>query len=160
MQGDPRLVLGPDGSRLVFNGGQPAMDRGLENLVLISLFTSPGWVGNRLLGSPIGSDFETECNKPITRSQLNRIRNAAELALAVPVLGRVTVGVRNPAGHRLEVGVLIERTGVALKLSRDGVLWGYQATDPAHRRLVEGRKHQFWDDGLIWDDNSIWEDTI
>jgi hypothetical protein len=135
MQGDPRLGLGPDGSRLYFRGGQPAMDRGLENLVFISLFTSPGWAGNRLLAGSIGSDFETECNKPITRSQLNRIRNAAERALALPVLGRVTVTVRNPAGHRLEVEILIERTGAALSLTRDGALWRGQTIDPAHRRL-------------------------
>lgn len=121
-QGDPRLILDADGSRLQFSGGQPLMDAGLENLVLIALFTSPGWCGNSLLDIPIGSDFEAECNKPITLSQLNRIRNAAERAVRSKAFGGATVTVRNPAGHRLEVVVTLS-PAAELLVVRDNGRW-------------------------------------
>ena len=131
---DPRISITADGADLSFFGGQPIMDDGLENLVFISLFTSPGWCGNKLQRNVIGSDFETECNKPITLKQLNVIRNAAELALNVPILGKVRVEVTNPVSHRLNVVVTIERIGVAINLLRDGGNWSYQINDPAHLR--------------------------
>jgi hypothetical protein len=133
-QGDPRLGLGPDGSWLHFQGGQPAMDRGLENLAFISLFTSPGWCGNALLTTPIGSDFEAECSKPITRSSLNRIRNAAERALNDPLFGRVEATVNNPSGNRLDVVIRIERGGLTLTLSRSNSAWYWQG---AQVRMVK-----------------------
>lgn len=134
MQGDPRLIFGPGGSRLQFRGGQPLMDKGLENLVLISLFTSPGWCGNLLLKTPIGSDFEQECNKPITLQSLTRIRNAAERALALKILDRVTVTVTNPRGNNLTI--LIRCKGESVLLTRDGGKWFSQATDPAYRKVI------------------------
>ena len=137
-QGDPRLILTKDGATLQFRGGQPLLDRGLENLVLISLFTQPGWCGNSLMATPIGSDFEEACDAPITRQALNRIRMAAETALDTPILGAVTVTVGNPTGHRLDVGIRIERTGSALKLSREGGAWYYQTNDPAYKRIIPG----------------------
>lgn len=121
-QGDPRLILGPDGSRLQFTGGQPLMDGGLENQVLIALFTSPGWCGNALLDYPVGSDFEIACNQPITRSVLNTIRNAAERALASPKFGQPQVTVRNPVGRRLEVSIILE-PNASLLLVKDGQQW-------------------------------------
>jgi len=129
---DPRMILTSNGSRLQFINGQPLIDDGLENLALISLFTSPGWCGNKFLSVKIGSDFEAECNKPITRSQLNRIRTAAERALKCDAFGRVTVTVRNPVGHRLEVVALLEQTGRELVLTRIGQSWQFQATNPAY----------------------------
>lgn len=157
---DLRLILGPDGSRLQFSGGEPLYDRGLENMVLISLFTGPGWCGNSLLSTPIGSDFEIACNQPITRSALNQIRNAAERALSAKVFGRVSVGVRNTVGHRLEVGVLLVGARRATKLTRDGQLWYYQATSPASGGIVTSKISQFWDDGRVWDDSEIWRDRV
>lgn len=135
-QGDPRLILTANGSTLQFVGGQPLMDRGLENMALISLFTGPGWCGNQLIPTPIGSTFEYECDQPITRQQLNRIRNAAEIALDSPLFGGVTATVRNPTGHRLEITILIRRTGAALQLSKEGGAWGYQTIEPAYRGIV------------------------
>jgi phage gp46-like protein len=124
---DPRLIMTSNGTRLQFVGGQPLMDDGLENLALISLFTSPGWCGNRLLKMPIGSDFERTCNQPITRQSLNSIRNAAERALNTPVFGQVTVTVANPVGHRLEITARIERGGRELRLTRNGQNWEFQS---------------------------------
>jgi hypothetical protein len=128
--GDPRLTLTANGSSLHFISGQPCMDDGLENLALISLFTSPGWCGNELLKTPIGSDFEMACNQPITRQALNQIQNAAERALKHEAFGRVTVTVLNPAGHRLEITARIEPPGKnpqEIRLTRNGQNWQHQA---------------------------------
>lgn len=137
---DPRLILTGNGTRLQFTGGQPLMDRGLENAALISLFTRKGWCGNKLLTLPIGSDFEEECNKPITRSSLNRIRQAAEAALRDPAFGRVTVTVTNPTGHRLSVAIRIEPPGkqpLDLTLNKHGENWQSQANDPAYVKVAQ-----------------------
>ena len=39
-QGDPRLVLTEEGSEIIWKGGQPVLDQGVENVVLIDLFTN------------------------------------------------------------------------------------------------------------------------
>lgn len=137
MQGDPRLVLGPDGSKLVFRGGQPVMDMGLENAVLIALFTSNGWCGNSLLRNGIGSDFEEKCNQPITRKSLNEIRDAAERALRADIFGKVQVVVKNISGNRIDVGILLRRSSVIVALTRNSGAWVYQTVDPAYLRLKE-----------------------
>ena len=141
MQGDPRLILSANGSRLQFVGGQPLMDRGLENLALISLFTAPGWAGNLLLDSPIGSKFEEATNQPITLQSLNDIRDAAEKALSDEAFGDVTVEVRNPAGHRLDVYILIKPPGSnpqQLRLTRHSENWSFQAIEPAYQGVKHG----------------------
>lgn len=140
-EGDPRLILTVNGSTLKFVGGQPVMDRGLENLVLISLFTTPGWAGNTLfrdVNQKIGSNFEIAANQPITLQSLNDIRDAAEKALNDPVFGKVTVAVGNPNGYRVDVNIIIEPPGEDIQkllVSKNGINWQSQIIDPAHRRL-------------------------
>lgn len=137
-QGDPRLILTANGSSLQFTGGQPIMDTGLENLALISLFTGPGWVGNQLLVTGIGSDFEAACNQPITRQALNDIRDAAKRALNDQAFGDVQVSVSNPVGHRLEINIRIAPPGEnpqAIQLNRNGENWTFQALNPAYLRV-------------------------
>lgn len=139
--GDPRLFLSENGARLIFKGGQPVMDRGLENLALISLFTKKGWAGNVLFSKSdekIGSDFEEAAKQPITLSALNNIAQTAEKALDNPAFGKVTVTVENPEGSRLIVTILIRPPGYdsrVLILTRNGNNWIAQKEDPA-----EGRK--------------------
>lgn len=117
------------------------MDKGLENLVLISLFTARGWSGNLLLSTSIGSDFESACNQPITLQTLNDIRDAAKRALNSPAFGNVTIEVTNPVSHRLSVYIRVEPPGEnpqEIQLNRNGENWAYQATDPAYRRVKDG----------------------
>ena len=139
--GDPRLFLSVNGSRFIFKGGQPVMDRGLENLALISLFTSRGWVGNTLfsdIDQQIGSDFEDAAKQPITLSMLNDVAQAAERALVNPAFGNVIVTVENPNSNRLNVTILIQPPGqdsMVLILNRNGDNWIAQKLEPA-----EGRK--------------------
>lgn len=137
---DPRLILTPDGSSLHFIGGQPLMDAGLENLVLISLFTNEGWCGNAFMKSSIGSGFEAACNQPLTRQALNDIRNAAQSALQDPALGAVAVTVSNPTGHQLRVRIVIQPPASnpqELTLVRNGANWTSQGQDPAYLRIPE-----------------------
>lgn len=141
LEGDPRLILTVEGSKLNFVGGQPTMDQGLENMVLISLFTSPGWPGNVLFDNPnerIGSDFEQSAMAAINLDTLNRIRNAAERALSNPVFGEVTVEVTNPTSNRIDVYILIKPPGAdisALLLQRNGLNWVAQFENPASKRI-------------------------
>lgn len=140
-QGDPLLSLGVDGSKLTFVGGQPVMDRGLENLVLISLFTSQGWSGNDLfddVNQKIGSDFLSSANQSITLDSLNDIKDAAEKALVDPIFGKVTVTVLNPNSYRIEVKIVIEPPGEDIQellVSKNGINWQAQIVDPANRRI-------------------------
>lgn len=138
-QGDPRLIMGPDGTRLQFTGGQPLMDKGLENQALISLFTHPSWCGNKFMKVPIGSDFEEACNQPLTRQSLIRIRNAGEAALK-PFFPKVQTEVSNPTGHNLAIRFLISPPGSdpsVFLLERSGGSWLMQSTDPAYKRITE-----------------------
>lgn len=140
-QGDPKLVLGKDGASLVYKGGQPIMDQGIENFILISLFSAEGWAGNALIDDPdkkIGSDFEESTKGPITLSKLNDIRQAAERALQNPTLGMVTVNVTNPRADDIRVEIIVEPPGqdvATLIITRDGQLWLNQAINPANERI-------------------------
>lgn len=137
-EGDPRLILSASGSRLQFVGGQPLMDKGVENLALISLFTSPGWAGNLLIKEDIGSDFENAAKQPITLSALNDIRDAAERALKTAAFGDVTVEVTNPTSDRLDVFIIIDppaENPQQLQLTRNGQNWIFQTIDPAYKKV-------------------------
>ena len=46
-QGDVAVSITEDGAKMKFINGQPVMDQGLENAVLISLFTKKGYFENR-----------------------------------------------------------------------------------------------------------------
>jgi len=139
--GDPKLVLTPNGSKLVFKGGQPVMDQGLENLALISLFTKKDWVGNAFIADPnkkIGSDFEETANQPITLASLNALAMSAEKALKNPAFGKITVEITNPNSHRLNVKITIEAPGSDIKtliLTKNGQNWINQNLNPAYRRI-------------------------
>ena len=41
-QGEPKIFVDKNGAFTKYKGGQPIMDAGLENTVLISLGTKPG----------------------------------------------------------------------------------------------------------------------
>jgi len=137
--GDPRLLLTPNGADHDWEGGQPVMDRGLENQALISLFTRPGWCGNLFLppGQRIGSDFEETCEGPITLQALAAdIPQSAERALKSPLIPEVTVEVSNPTAWNLAIAISLG-SGQTLTLDRRGMLWSNQASDPAAARLVK-----------------------
>ena len=139
--GDPALILNANGSSLVFKGGQPVMDQGLENLSLISLFTEPGWYGNVFLTDPdqqIGSNFMASTKGPITLTTLNNVRQAADKALENPAYGKREIEVSNPNSHNLSVLITNQPPGQdvqTLLLTRNGLNWLNQAANPASGRI-------------------------
>ncbi len=144
-QGDPRLFMNENGSFLDFRGGQPIMDAGLENSVLISLFTRPGWVGNTVFQDievHIGSDYEEAFNQPLTVSALADIQQAAERALEwmidVNLARSITVTASNDQAFRVNTTILIQPPDlplVELVLIRNGVNWIIQRDNPASKRF-------------------------
>lgn len=139
-QGDPAIKLTADGADLVFKGGQPVMDPGLENQVQISLFTREGWPGNFLLPeeNQIGSGVELAAEKPITLSSLIGVENAVRIALAAPIFGKTAVVASNPESYRTTVLIRIEPPGGTpeeILLLKDGQNWINQAQNPAHKRF-------------------------
>ncbi len=139
-QGDPRIFINENGAYFNFVGGQPTMDRGLENLAIISLFTESGWVGNILfteIDQQAGSDFEKISRQPITLQMINDLRNAAEIALDNPAFGNISVTIDNPSGYRLNVTITLSPPGQDIKtllLTKNGLNWIAQALDPAYLR--------------------------
>ena len=136
--GDPRLILGVNGWTIDYEGGQPVMDAGLENFVIISLFTRPGWCGNAYLSpaEQIGSDFLDTCAQALTLQTLADIENAALRAVASDAFEGTTVSVVNPNGWDLQVTFNFAN-GEQLKLFRKALLWANQAANPASGRLVK-----------------------
>lgn len=144
-QGDPKMILDEQGSDLVFRGGQPVMDRGLENAALISLQTRPGWAGNILFRKPsekIGSKYELSLEQPITITSLNTVRNAAKEALQwlldQKIASKIEVAVSNPTGQRTKTIAIISplsRDLLILLLTKNGMNWIAQKLDPANLRV-------------------------
>ena len=139
--GDPKIVLSENGSRFVFKGGQPVMDQGLENLALISLFTTPGWPGNILfpdINQQVSSDFLNIANQPITVSMLNDLAQSAKRALTNPAFGDVNVLIENPNSYRINIIITISPPGQDIQtliLTKNGDNWISQSTNPANRRI-------------------------
>ena len=138
-EGDPRIVLTDNGADLDYRGGQPVMDKGVENTALISLFTKPGWPGNIFIPpeNRIGSDFEDTCRGSVTLQKLADIENAAERALASKTFPSAAVDLNNTVADNLHIRMTLSPGG-ALNLVREGALWKNQAADPAYRKIEKG----------------------
>lgn len=144
-QGEPKIFVDKNGAFTKYKGGQPIMDAGLENTVLISLGTKPGWVGNTLFDDPtvhIGSDHQDETEKPITISSLNSIRQEAERSLAWMIsegmASDVEADVYNPNGQIINETIKVFPPGKdvqALRFEKNGINWINQITSPAHKKV-------------------------
>lgn len=136
-QGDPKIFIGPNGATLNFESGQPVMDAGFENQVVISLFTAPGWWGNSLISDvnqQIGSDFEEKAKGSITLKKLAQVEQDAERVLEYQAFGDIEVTVINPESQRLDMGVKISAPGQdvnELRLTRNAQNWQNQAIQGA-----------------------------
>lgn len=169
--GSPAVYLTLDGADIVFKGGQPVMDDGLENQALIALFTGD-WIGNALFADPkrhIGSAFEASADQPITLSALADVEREAKAALqAKDAFGNVTAEARNPVSHRIDVEITIEPpAGDAqeLKLSKYAGVWQNQAGDPASGRVAGAigdnstwvLRNGKWNDFGKWWSSGVWK---
>lgn len=134
-QGDPKIFMLPGGIEIIYTGGQPIMDSGLENLVLIYLFTERGWPMNKLLpiSEQIGSDYLAECRKPINITQIRKIEIAAGSALA-PIennnVGKISdLSVKMKSGNQIFLSFIISPPGAdpeQIQLSGFGNNWEMQ----------------------------------
>ena len=138
-QGDPKIIIDADGANMLFRGGQPLMDQGLENYAMISLFTHEGWVGNYLIDDTdqhVGSAFEKTAKGTIRLSTLNDVKQAGEKALSG--IGNASLEVSNPSSSQIIVKALIKPQGddvQTLIVSKHGANWANQAKYPANVRI-------------------------
>ena len=109
-QGDPKLKISPysDGG-INYNYGQPDMDTGLENAVIISLGTKKGWWGNLLMQKEtqkIGSDYDLLTHSIINSNQIKKIEDNAESSLnwmkSLNIIEKAESSVSNPQADRIE----------------------------------------------------------
>lgn len=144
-QGDPRLTLDGNGASMSIKGGQPVMDQGFENVVLLDLFVKPGWWGNTVLRDDrkhIGSDFEETAREPATVADLIKTETAARVALQhmldEGLASDILVSAQNPQGDRLDLGVVVKPPGSDLRTllaTKHGPNWIAQRDYPANGRL-------------------------
>ncbi len=139
-EGDPKLILGQNGSRFAYSGGQPLMDRGVENSISIDLGTKSrgenshqnGWIGNHLMRDPaqrIGTDYqETVENIPITLAGLATAEQATKKALSGKLYGTVESYVTNPStDKRLNEITVNPPTGAFKFYTEFSQLWQFQS---------------------------------
>lgn len=144
-QGDPRIVIGPNGSYLKISGGQPVMDQGIENIVILSLFADSEWWGNlafRDKNKKIGSKFEKITREPLTVSLLSKIENYVKSSLQHMIDGgiasEILVFAKNPRSDNLNISIMIRPPSgniETLLLARHGTNWIAQKEHPANERL-------------------------
>lgn len=143
-QGDPAVDITPDGACMTFRGGQPVMDGGFHNAVLISLFTKPGWWGNSLEteeSKKIGSNYER--NRVIQDIQtINDIVDDAKQALKwmidKNIAEKIEIEAVNTKLNNLDIKILIKPLGSTIQeflLTENGLSWINQALNPASERL-------------------------
>lgn len=143
-QGDPAIRITPNGASMTFKGGQPVTDGGLENYVIISLGTLPGWWGNYLTNDPnkkIGSNFSRP-RVHVDVKTVNDITDDAKLALKAMtdsrIASKIDIAVTNPRTDEIQTAITIYPPGQDVRkllFTRNGLNWIAQALDPAHGRL-------------------------
>lgn len=146
-EGDPKMINGENGTRFSYKGGQPAMDRGIENSISIDLGTKKkgenshqkGWVGNWLLPEEqrIGSDYQDTVEKqPGTLAGLATIEQAAKKALTGDIYGPVESVASNPEADTLLNNILVGPPAGAFTFqTKFGQNWQFQALYPANERI-------------------------
>jgi len=144
-EGDPKIYIDENGASLVFKGGLPVMDGGLENAVIISLFTKKGWFGNSFFtnqSEKIGSDFEETVKGTINRFYFTRVEksidNALQWMIDKEIVSKIEKLVSNPSINQTEIIIkLFPPSGneIELLLLQNGMNWIFQTTNPAYRRI-------------------------
>lgn len=147
-QGDPKIYLKAEGSYLKFVNGQPIMDAGLENRVVIPLFTRRRsktekklWVGNLVFDNQeyhMGTDFEEGFEAPITvgliEAQEKQAAKALQSMIDTNLASEIEIEIVNPTGYRLDMNILIRPPNLPeseLVLIQNGANWIIQDQDPA-----------------------------
>lgn len=142
------MILTEEGGDLVFNGGQPVMDKGLENASMISTHSNRGWWGNILMrkaSQKMNSQLEEVGKRAVTVENLNDIRSAIlashQWFLDDGVAEEVDCVITNPKSSRVDYALMIKPPiGDPLIVvgKRYGQNWIAQKLDPASRRVESG----------------------
>lgn len=147
-QGDVAIFIDQNGADIPFIEGQPIFDGGLQNAVLISLFSDGPWIGNIFFNEKpsysIGSNFEAITREPITLTNLNRIRNEVLNSLSwmqsENLVQEINVKVTNPNSNTINVNITLRPPGqdiLELSLTSNSINWQVQASNPAFK-IYEG----------------------
>jgi phage gp46-like protein len=141
-QGEPAMIVTPDGMTIKFVGGQPITDQGVENAFTISLGTEPGYWGNvlrRKESEKIGSRMIGRKNMPITPSSLaddlDAVQKDLEWAVKNKLIKQPEISVTNPNGSQRKVVIKYETpagTEASFQLNEHQGKWKAQALHPAH----------------------------
>jgi phage gp46-like protein len=145
-QGDIAVKITESGAKMKFINGQPVTDQGLENAVLISLFTKRGYWGNSLISEEskkIGSDVEVTALEPIVSIQsVNNMTDAIDKALSWMTDTKLSqeneITVTNPSSNNLRATIKITppgRDSQTLLFLKNGINWIGQAQNPASERM-------------------------
>lgn len=145
-QGDPYITVSDNGADMTFNGGQPVMDRGLENAAVISVSSDKDWFGNVLFDDPNqqvnSSNYLSALKSAITLSSLNDARDGVEKDLQwmvdTGVASEINVDVNNNSGYSISSVITITPPGrdtLELQSTKNGNNWIFQKTNPAHERV-------------------------
>lgn len=143
-QGDPAIKITADGATMKFINGQPVMDQGLENAVLISLFTKKGWWGNTLIkdeNKKIGSDFEqvrTIIDVQTINDYLIAAQQATDWMKTVGLASTIDIVVTNPSIDVIKMQMTIHSPGQDVQeflFFKNSLNWISQAVNPAHERF-------------------------
>jgi len=142
--GDPKIKVTDSGASMTFKGGQPVMDQGLENAVIISLFTKPGFWGNDLIreqSQKIGSKYERQ-RTIIDVQTINDVRDDAKNALKwmrdKNVASKIDIAATNPYNDQIQTAIKIYLPGQdaqELLFFKNGINWINQALNPAYERI-------------------------
>lgn len=135
-QGDLLLSNNGNGLTITFTGGQPKLDNGLTNSVLLSLFHKP-WFANNIISDDkehIGSEFISFIvNNPVTISNLNKARSIGLKSLQWMIdnnlASEVDIRLQNPNGSIVQCLVLIKPpadTLIAILATKYGLNWKIQ----------------------------------
>jgi phage gp46-like protein len=145
-QGDPAIRITDSGASMEFIGGQPVMDQGLENAVIISLFTKKGFWGNTLVteeSKKIGSDFEkirTIINIQTINDYTDSINNALKWMKDSGLVNKIDVNVTNPTADQINAKIILyppSQDALELLFIKNGLNWIQQAQNPAHERFTD-----------------------
>lgn len=144
--GDIAVKITESGAKMKFINGQPVMDQGLENSVIISLFTKEGYWGNILeseQSKKIGSKVEKQALEPIVNLQsVNDMTDAIDKALSWMTESKLAqsydIEVLNPSSNNIKAAIKIYppgRDSQTLLFLKNGLNWIGQAVNPANERM-------------------------
>lgn len=132
-EGDPKLYLEENGSYLDFRSGQPIMEKGIENAILIILFSDSDWYGNSFFSDKVGSSFLKSLEGPLTVNKIAQIEVDGIAALQPLVessaISELNFSISVISSLQLRITILIKRPNKPISelvLLRNGVNWIFQ----------------------------------